>query len=244
MQYFFSNIPEFLCTLTVRNRCFKPENLSVDLTNTLYYTMTRLTVNIFSHLIELTSIENITIEAKTPQRIEQAEELTDIAIHVLNELVDSIHVLSSESELEQLYESIEDFIRSNKEDIENINLQDLFQELDKKIRRYAKLQQGNRFKILARFLKFITGIKKNYDANVESSKGSLILTVTFSTQYGYNLYKKDLKRGKIGENILELILYPPYLSSFDLKAEDLVLCLNGQELTQDSGKSCVSNNFH
>lgn len=159
-------------------------------------------------------------------------------------MVDAIHKLSSESEVEQLYESIEGYIWSNKEDTENNNLQDLFQELDKKIRRYARLQQGNRFKILARFLKFITGIKKNYDANVKSSKGSLILTVTFSTKNGYDLYKKDLKRGKIGENILEMILYPPYLFSFDLKAEDLVLCLNGQELAQNSGKSCVSNTFH
>lgn len=71
---------------------------------------------------------------------------------------------------------------------------------------------------------------------MESSKGSLILTVTFSSQKGYDLYKKDLEKGIIGRQILELIFYPPYLASFDLKAEDLVVCLNGQKLTQDSGR--------
>lgn len=80
---------------------------------------------------------------------------------------------------------------------------------------------------MVRFLKFIIGIKKNYDVNVKSLKGSLILIVIFFIKNGYDFYKKDLKRGIIGKNILEMILYFFYLFSFDLKVEDLVLCLNG-----------------
>lgn len=164
------------------------------------------------------------------------ETLTDISICILNEMVDAIHVLTPESDIEQLYISIEDFIKENKEHIENNKLQDFLQELAEKIKRYAKRQEGKRIKILARFMRFSLWIKKNYGACVESSKGSLILTVRFSSQEGYDLYTEDLEKGIIGQQILELILYPPYLASFDLQAEDLVVFLNGQELTQDSGK--------
>lgn len=164
------------------------------------------------------------------------ETLTDISICILNEMVDAIHVLTPESDIEQLYISIEDFIRENKEHIENNNLHDFLQGLAEKIKRYAKRQEGNGIKFLARFMRFSLWIKKNYGACVESSKGSLILTVRFSSQKGYDLYTEDLEKGIIGQQILELILYPPYLASFDLQAEDLVVFLNGQELTQDSGK--------
>lgn len=151
-------------------------------------------------------------------------------------MVEAIHVLTPESDIEQLYELIETFITRNKENIENKNLEDFLQGLKEKIKRHAKQQEGNRMKILAGFAKFILRIEKYYDGYVKVSKGSLILTVTFSSQKGYDLYKKDLEHGKIGQQILELILYPPFLASFDLKAEDLALCMNGKELTQDSGK--------
>lgn len=151
-------------------------------------------------------------------------------------MVEAIHVLTPESDIEQLYELIEDFIRKKKENIENNNLKDFLRGLTEKIKRHAKQQEGNRLKILAGFARFILRIEKYYDGYVKSSRGSLILTVTFSSQKGYDLYKKDLEQGIIGQQILELILYPPFLASFDLKAEDLVVCMNGQELTQDSGK--------
>lgn len=75
-------------------------------------------------------------------------------------------------------------------------------------------------------------MKKNYGACVESSKGSLILSVTFSSQKGYDLYKRDLQNGIIKEQIRQLILYYPYLASFGLRAVDLVVRMNGQELTK------------
>lgn len=181
-------------------------------------------------------MENITIEPKTAEKGKLVETFTDISICILNEMVDAIHGLTPESEIEQLYELVEAFIRKKKENIENKNLQDFLQGLKEKIKRHAKQQDGNRMKILARFAKFILRIEKYYDGYVESSKGSLILTVTFSSQKGYDLYKKDLEKGIIGRQILELILYPPYLASFNLQAKDLVVCLNGQKLTQDSGR--------
>lgn len=164
------------------------------------------------------------------------ETFSDICIRILNEMIDTIHELTSESEIEQLYETIEKFIMENREDIGNIHLQNVLQGLKEKISKYASLQEEKGIKILARFMKFALGMKKNYNAIVESSKGSLILTVIFSSKKGFDLYKKDLDKGLIGQQILQLILYPPYLANFDLKAEDLVVCLNGQELTQDRGK--------
>lgn len=164
------------------------------------------------------------------------ETFSDMCIRILNEMIDTIHELTSESEIEQLYESVEDFIRENR-DIENRHLENMLKGLEEKIKTYAKLQDGQKLKILARFLKFSLGMKKNYGACVESSKGSLILTVTFSSTKCYDLYKNDLENGAIGQQILQLISYPPYLASFHLKADDLVVCMNGRELTRKIGKS-------
>lgn len=190
----------------------------------------------FFLLKALTSSENITIEAKTDEKRQFVETLSDMCISILNEMIDTIHGLTSESEIEQLYESVEDFIRETK-DIENSHLENLLKRLEDKIKTYAKLQYGKKMKILARFFKFSLGMKKNYDACVESSKGSLLLTVTFSSTKCYDLYKKDLENGVIGQQILQLISYPPFLASFHLQVDDLVVCMNGQKLTQKSGKS-------
>lgn len=164
------------------------------------------------------------------------ETFSDICIRILNEMIDTIHELTSESEIEQLYESVEDFITENR-DIDNRHLENILKGLEEKIKAYAKLQDGEKMKILAKFLKFSLGLKKKYGACVESSKGSLILTVTFSSTKCYDLYKKDLEKGHIGQQILHMILYPPYLASFDLQADDLILRMNGEDLTLKSGKS-------
>lgn len=188
----------------------------------------------------LTSSENITIEAKTDEKRQFVETLSDMCISILNEMIDTIHGLTSESEIEQLYESVEDFIRETK-DIENSHLENLLKRLEDKIKTYAKLQYRKKMKILARFLKFSLGMKKNYDACVESSKGSLLLTVTFSSTKCYDLYKKDLENGVIGQQILQLISYPPFLASFHLQVDDLVVCMNGQKLTHKSGDESIFN---
>lgn len=65
-------------------------------------------------------------------------------------MIDTIHELTSESEIEQLYESVEDFIRENR-DIENRHLENMLKGLEEKIKTYAKLQDGQKMKILARF---------------------------------------------------------------------------------------------
>lgn len=69
-------------------------------------------------------MENITIEPKTAEKGKFVETFTDISICILNEMVDAIHGLTPESEIEQLYELVEAFIRKKKENIENKNLQD------------------------------------------------------------------------------------------------------------------------
>lgn len=164
------------------------------------------------------------------------ETLCNAYINTLNEMVDAIQGLTSESDIEKLYKSIEAFITENKEDIDNKHLKSILEKLQEKIKAYANVQVQTKITILDKFLKFIMRLKKNYGACVEGSKGSLILTVTFSSKEGYDLYKKDLEKGIIGQQILQLILYPPFLASFDLKAEDLIVYMNDQELTKGTGK--------
>nr|XP_022316885.1 uncharacterized protein LOC111120465 [Crassostrea virginica] len=67
---------------------------------------------------------------------------------------------------------------------------------------------------------------------VKCSEGSIRLLVTFSSRKGYDLYKEELENGRIGKQILELFLYPPFLESFSLKADDVEIYLNDSLLTQ------------
>lgn len=188
---------------------------------------------------ELTSVENVVI--RNARENEEAETLCNIIICILNEMVDAIQGLTSESDIERLYKSIEAFITENKGDIDNTHLKSILKRLGEKITAYANLQMGTKMTVLDKYLKFIMRLKKNYGACVESSQGSLILTVTFSSKEGYDCYKKDLEKGIIGQQILQLILFPPFLASFDLKAEDLIVYLNDQELSKGSGDKSIYN---
>lgn len=145
-------------------------------------------------LADLTSKENIKIEARAAEKGKFVETLIDISISSLNEMVNSIHQLTSESEIDQLYESVVQFIQANKEEIENISLQNLSVNLQDKIASYAKLQEVNKIKILAKFIEFSVKLRRDYGAIVQCSKGSLLLLLTFSSNKGYDLYKKRLTK--------------------------------------------------
>ena len=164
------------------------------------------------------------------------EILTDILILILNEMVGAVHGMTSESDINQIYESIEKFIQDNKEEPDNLHLNNLLKKLNETITSYAKLRGENQIKILANFYKFSLRMKREYGARVECSRSSILLLVTFSSLKGFNLYKKDLENGRIEEQILELFLNPPFLASFGLKADELIISLNGNLLTQHTGK--------
>lgn len=170
------------------------------------------------------------------------EILTDTSILILNEMVGAVHEMTPESDITQIYESIAEFIQDNKEEPENLHLHNLLKKLTEKITSYAKLQGPNRIKILANFHKFSLRMKREYGARVECSRSSILLLVTFSSLKGINLYKNDLENGRIGEQILELFLYPPFLASFGLKADELIISLNGNLLPQHTGKEDILSN--
>ena len=163
------------------------------------------------------------------------ETLIDIWISSLNEMIIAVHEMTSESEIDKIYESVEEFLRHNKEEIENMYLQNLLKKLKKKITSYAKLQGPNRLRIIGKFLEFILMLKREYGACMECVKGSILLYVTFSSMRGADLYRKDLENGLIGKHIIELFSYQPFLDSLGLKADDLVISLNGKELTKQTG---------
>ena len=164
------------------------------------------------------------------------EILTDTLILILNEMVGAVHEMTPESDINQIYESIAEFIQDNKEEPENLHLHNLLKKLEEKITSYAKLQGTNQIKILANFYKFSLRMKREYGARVECSRSSILLLVTFSSLKGFYLYKNDLKNGRFGEQILELFLYPPLIANFGLKADELIISLNRNLLTQHTGK--------
>ena len=53
----------------------------------------------------------------------------------------------------------------------------------------------------------------------------------------------DLENGQIGEQLMELLLFPPFLGSFGLKEGDLEITLNGRLLTQRKGKINICKAF-
>nr|XP_022314696.1 uncharacterized protein LOC111119132 [Crassostrea virginica] len=198
--------------------------------------------NIQSTLTELTSKETIKIQARVAEKGTIVETFIDTSISILNEMVAAVHEMTSESDIHQIYESIDDFIRENKEKPENLQLQNLFKTLIQKMKVYAKKQKTNQIKILANFNKFCLRMKREYGAQIECSKSSILLHVTCSSKSGYVLYKKDLENGQIGEHLLELFLFPPFLSSFGLKEDDIEIMLNDRLLTQrkDSLQSFIN----
>nr|XP_022338230.1 uncharacterized protein LOC111133831 [Crassostrea virginica] len=182
-------------------------------------------------LQELTSNEIIVMKPKQPKKRKLEESIDNASIELLNTMVDLVHTTTSESEIDHLYESVVEFIIANKEETEDILLGHLYEKLKEKIKSYANLQGPNQMRILARFLKFSLTFKKVYRASMECSNGSILLHVTFSSRNDYDLYKIHLRNGRIGRQILELFLYPPFLGSFGLKVVDIEISLNDSLLT-------------
>ena len=152
----------------------------------------------------------------------------------------AVNEVTPESDIQQIYDSLIEFIRVYKEP-ENLHIQRLLSTLQEKITSYAKLQGPNRIRILANFFKFSLKMRKEYRAQVVCFRSSILLLVTFSCREGFDLYKNDLENGRIGEQILELFLYPPFLDSFGLKADDIEISLNGSMLTRHKGKEVVKH---
>ena len=191
--------------------------------------------------VEITSNEKIEIEPKVDENRQIIVTFIEQSILIVNEMVGAIDEMKTESDIHQIYESLAEFIQCNKHEHEDVFLQNLLKSLEEKIITYARLQGPNQIRILANFLKFSLRMKKVYKAHIKCSRSSILLLVTFSSRKGYELYKKDLENGIIGEQILKLLLYPPYLSSFGLKADDIEISLNGSLLTQYKGKKNVKH---
>ena len=157
-------------------------------------------------------------------------------ISIFTEMVNAVNEMTSESDIHLIYESLIEFIKNNKEDLLDLHLHILLKTLNKKIISYAKLQGHNRIKILTNFNKFSFEMRKEYNAQVDYFRRSILLLVTISSRRSYDLYKQDLENGRIGERILELFLCPPFLDSFRLKKDDVEIYLNGSLLTLNKGK--------
>ena len=182
------------------------------------------------------------IEPKDPEKGHNVNTFIHGWITIVNVMVAAINEMTPESHISQIYESILEFIRKNNIEPENVHLQNLLQKFGEKIQSYAKLKDFgvNEIPILAKFAEFYSSLVKEYGIlAVKCSEGSILLLVTFSSRIGYDLYKKDLENGRIGEQILELFLYPPFLESFGLEADDIKISLNGSLLTRNKGKETV-----
>jgi hypothetical protein len=165
----------------------------------------------------------VKLEAKSPEKRKLAEIFTETSISILNNMVDSINGWTSQSELDDLYESVDKFIQKNSEDLE-FEISPFYKKLTSKIERYAELKK-NTVQILARFFHFTMMLKEKYGAELVCKSGSLQLEFTFSSEEGFESYMKDFEKGDIEKVIHTVLLYPPYLANFDLHTEDLTLHL-------------------
>ena len=150
-------------------------------------------------------------------------------------MVDAVDEMISEADVNLIYESITEFIYDNKENQVDLLLQNLIETLTDKMEAYASLQGPNKTKILGKYLKHKSRMMNLYNVNLKYSESSILLLVIFYSRRGYDLYKRDLENGRIGEQIMELFLYPPLLGCFGLKADDIEISLNGCLLTQQKG---------
>lgn len=215
-------------SFNVENNC-APKNAFV-----LHFELIYFIVCLF--FADLISKQTIKIESRVSKNRQKEETLIDLSILILNKMVDAINELASDADVNQIYESIAEFMRDNKEEPENRHLRILLGKLNEKI---TSFEGPNKMKIFANFTKFSLRMMREYKAQVECSTGSKLLTVNFYSKQGFDVYIKDLENGQIGDQILELILYPPFLERFGLKADDAEISLNGSLLTQHRGKKNV-----
>jgi hypothetical protein len=167
--------------------------------------------------------EKVKIEAKIPEKKIKVDNMIDTAICMLTCMVNRIHKMTSDKDVELLYEIVEEFICQNRQ--EKIASCSIIKELQQKIAIYA-FGKKDEIPILARFVRFTLMIQRTYGADLVSSLGSLRLDLTFSTTEGYELYMHDFNRGKIEKHIHSLLFYPPYQAHFKLNAEDLTMNVN------------------
>ena len=170
------------------------------------------------------------------------ENLIDTSISILNEMATAVHVMTSKSDIQQIYDSIDDYIRENKEP-KNLPLQDLLKKFEENRNVHAENQKAKQRKILENFHKFCVRMLEQYNALVECSKSSIVFRVACASELKYVQYKKDLESGQIGEQLMELFLFPPFLESFYLKEDDIEITLNGRLLTQRHGKMNICQAF-
>ncbi|XP_078309777.1 uncharacterized protein LOC111120402 isoform X2 [Crassostrea virginica] len=210
----------------------KERSIDADTDNKFIELIKRLTMK-DNPIRELTSKETIKIEPRVAEKAQIVQTLIDTSISILTEMVGAVNEMTSESDIHQIYASLIEFIKYSKEDHLHLHLKRLLNTLQEKICSYAKLQGQNQIIILTNFLKLNLEMMKEYDAQVDYIRSSILLLVTFSSMRGYDLYKQDLENGRIGERILELFLYPPFLHSFGLNKDDIEIYLNGSLLTQN-----------
>ena len=154
----------------------------------------------------------------------------------------AVHVMTSKSDIQQIYDLIDDYIRENKES-KNLPLQNLLKKIEEKRNVHAEKQKAKHRQILENFHKFCVRMLEQYNALVECSKSSIVFLVACASKSGYVLYKKDLESGRIGEQLMELFLFPPFLESFDLKEDEIEITLNGRLLIQRHGKMNICQAF-
>jgi hypothetical protein len=179
--------------------------------------------------------ETVRIEARNSEKERFVKTLNETSFSIMNFMKDIINERTLESEIEELYKSVEEFICESEENRATPAFQQFYKELEEKMKYYAKLKY-NTMKIMANFLRFNLKLKKTYGIEMQVSEGSLILKLMFFSERGYDLYMQDFKRGEIRMQILSVLLYPPYLANFDLDAEDLMIYLNDTEITKKISK--------
>jgi hypothetical protein len=168
--------------------------------------------------------ETVDLESKNPEKRKLAEMLTHTSISLLNHMVENINGWTSQAELDELYESVEEFVQENRKEMD-VAFSPFFTKLTSKVEKYADLKT-NTLQILARFFRFTMMLKKKYGAELVCKSGSLLLELTFSSMEGYKLYIQDFEKGEIEKQIHSVLLYPPYLANFHLGTEDLTIHLN------------------
>ena len=94
-------------------------------------------------LVVLNSKETIKIEARVAEKETIRKTFIDTVISILNEMVAENNEMTSESDMHKIYESIDAFIRENKEEPEIFQLENLFKKLIQKKKDYEKGQKTN-----------------------------------------------------------------------------------------------------
>ncbi|XP_062573834.1 reticulocyte-binding protein homolog 2a-like [Saccostrea cucullata] len=164
----------------------------------------------------------ITLEAKDTSKRAQVHVMSDMITDSLNQMMDEINKKSTEEDISDIQSSFELYVDGITSDDEKESAMHLLERMKNFIPKYAGMNPEKKIAILNKFVTFISTLRKNYKlSDMYILYGSMLMSMTFATEDGYNHFIDDSKKGKVNQYLMVFFYDPDILSAVGLVKDDI-----------------------